>query len=117
MIAQYLDLTDEFNANGKAYVEVSNYDYCVIQVIDNGDSFKIFSTIDSGAEQGVTDGNVADSLNYQQISFLDLADNTYKTQTTSNGNFLLKVGVVGRYLQLGESGALQKLLVMLAKIG
>ena len=117
MIAQYLDLTDEYKANGKAYVETSNYDYCVIQVINNSEVFKVFATIDSGAVQSVTDGNIADSLNYQQISFLDLSDNIYKTQLGVNTYSLIRVGVVGRYLQLGEIGDVDKLLVMLTKIG
>jgi hypothetical protein len=117
MIAQYLDVTDEFNTNGEAYVETSNYDYCVVQFVSLSSSCSLYSTIDSGAVQGETDGNVALSDNYSQISFTDLSDGILYT-TFSGANGLLKVGVVGRYLRIGNGGqAANKVLVMLTKIG
>lgn len=117
MIAQYLDVTQQFNDNsGIAYIETSNYDYCVIQLIGvSVINTTIYSTIDSGAVEGVTDGDISTSTEYTQISFTDLSDNSI-TQTITSG--LLRVGVVGRYLQIYNYGATAtKILVMLTKIG
>jgi len=117
MIAQYLDVTQQFNENvGIAYIETSNYDYCVIQLVDVSISnTTIYATIDSGAIEGETDGDISTSANYTQISFTDLLDNT-TVQVLTQG--LLRVGVVGRYLKIYNPGATAgKILVMLTKIG
>lgn len=116
MLAQYLDVTNQFNENGGiAYVEMSNYDYCVIQLVGVSQvNTAIYATIDSGAIEGQTDGDISTSTNYTQVSFTDLSDGT-TVQTISTG--LLRVNVVGRYLQINNPGSTaSKILVMLAKI-
>ena len=120
MLAQYLDLTDEFQVNGDAFFEVSNYDYAVVQIINNteGDAIGFFSTLDSGAIQGVTDGNIADSINYISIVAEDLANNNFVSTDGGVGG-LFKFGVVGRYIRLytgGDPSSVSKLLIMLTKI-
>lgn len=118
MLAQYLDITDEFKVNGSALFEVSNYDYAVVQIINDGDGIEFKSTLDSGAIQGVTDGNIADSGNYVSIVAEDLTNNNFVNNDGGVGG-LFKFGVVGRYIQLytgGDPGSVSKLLVMLTKI-
>lgn len=118
MLAQYLDLTEEYNnsANG-VKIELSNYDYCIVQIYNNvGDGIQFKSTLDSGAVQGVTDGNILTSANYQTIAGLDLFSNLLVDTVTSG---IFRIDVVGRYLNLycdGGDTDVQKLLVMLAKI-
>jgi hypothetical protein len=111
MLAEYLDLTDQNQNEGFAIIETSNYDYCVIQIIDNGDS-SFYSTIDSGAVQSVTDGNALLSASYVAVAATKLDDGTLVTTTSSDG--LYRFNVVGRYIKIVSTA--QKLLVMLAKI-
>lgn len=119
MVAQYLDLTDEIKTNGFAQFEASNYDYAVIQIDGNDGDVYFKSTLDSGAIQGVTEGNISTSVNYVSIGGIRLSDNTYTTVATDNENGLFRFNVVGRYIRIeaGEGNVLSKLLVMLTKIG
>lgn len=116
MLAQYLDVTEEFNLNGEVYVETSNYDYCVVQLVASNNSVTLYSTIDSGDYSVSTNNNIFDPNpdNFSQIAFTDLSDGAIKT-TMPDANALIRVGVVGRYLKIdGETAT--KILVMLAKI-
>ena len=118
MLAEYLDLTSEFNVNSVVAFEVSNYDYAIVQIILATDEIYYFSTIDSGAIQGVTDGSVLTSTNYQQIVATDLTNNTL-IEYNGAGQSSRRFDVVGRYIKLDGSNfgtQVGKLLVMLAKI-
>lgn len=118
MLAQYLDVTDIFNANGEAIVEASNYDYCLIQIINStGDTIYLKSTIDSGAVQSVTDGNALLSTNYVDVAFTDLSNGSLNTGGLGDG--IYRLNVVGRYVKILcpiGTPAVSKLLVMLTKI-
>lgn len=114
MVAQYLDLTADLAANGFARFEVSNYDYAVIQLVGSDGFYSFTTTLDSGAVQGVTDGDISTSVDYLQVAVIKLADNTYDTSVSGDG--LFRLNVVGRYVQITGTEA-GKLLVMLTKIG
>lgn len=116
MLAQYLDLTDEFNANGFVRFETSSYDYAVVQIIGQSNEIGFFTTINSGAIQGVTDGNVLTSDNYYSSAYAtQLSDGAIVTGA-SGGDGLYRFNVVGRYISLEKGGTVNKLLVMLTKI-
>lgn len=116
MLAQYLDLTEEFNSNpvgNEVIIDVSNYDYCLIQPI--GLDVDIFSTIDSGAVQSVTDGNATTAINFTAVAALKLADGvTYLTEARDGQ--ISRLAVVGRYVKIKKGSPITKLLVMLTKI-
>lgn len=117
MLAQYLDLKDQFNAEGYVEFEISNYDYAVFQVTGLGSAFNVYSTIDSGAITGISDGSIITSTNYMNISVLNLADYKYISQVGDDG--IYRIDVAGRYIRLGQpfdTNTATKLLVMLAKI-
>lgn len=117
MLAQYLDLTDEFNANSVAYIELSNYDYAVVQIVAPSDVVYFLSTLDSGAVQGETDGDISTSTNYTSVGCVDLVTQNYVNQ--SGSSFLGRFDVTGRYLKIDGTDnevVLSKLLVMLTKI-
>jgi len=118
MLAQYLDLTDQYNTNetegGNVIVfEVSNYDYCVIQSI--GVAVDIKATIDGGAIEGVQDDSPTTATNFTTIGGTKLIDGVFTTTATNNSP--VRLAVVGRYIKLKGSGPATKLLIMLAKIG
>jgi len=125
MLAQYLDLTEEFansfDGTTNTYsvkFDVSNYDYAVVQFVDFLSEVTFKSTIDSGAVQGVTDGNALTSTNYTTVYATYLLDNTKVTVSPSNGTY--RFDVVGRYIKLTNTSGINlttgKLLVMLTKI-
>ena len=120
MLAQYLSFTQaDFDAD-KAIFELGNYDYAVIQAVglgEGGSALTIESTLDSGAAQGVTDGNYLLAENYVDVAALDLSDGaTYSNLISVDGLYKLFVG--GRYvkLSLSEEGTVTKVLVGLYKI-
>lgn len=124
MLAQYLDLTDQFNAlgsvgSGEIRIETSNYDYCIVQIVGNSNQFtSIQSTIDSGAIQGETDGDISTATNWSDIAGINLSDLSVVTGSSSFINGLIKFDVVGRYIRMAtqSQGTVSKFLVMLSKI-
>lgn len=116
MIAQYLDLTEEFNTNSYAIFEASNYSYAVVQILGATDEIYWAATNDSGAIQDVTDGNILTSTNYQSISSTNLYNNTLTDYNA--GEHLFRFDIVGRYIKLDGTNfgtQVSKLLVMLVK--
>ena len=132
MLAQHLDLTDDFNTAstyidplgttitkpaGITYVELSNYDYCLVQVVSPLEPVALFTTLDSGAIQGVTDGNVKMSTNYQSVYGVDVTDATNTLVNQAVDKAIIRFPVVGRYLKIGNTGnSAEKVLVTLTKI-
>ena len=120
MLAQYLDISNELSSNnpvGAAYIDLSNYDYCVLQIANSGNTYDFYSTNDSNAITGVSDGNISSSTNYVQIGGLNLFSNTYETTTSVDGLWRFKV--VGRYLKIlygGGGDTDVNAFIMLAKI-
>jgi hypothetical protein len=113
MLAQYLDLAPKFNSQaGTVVIDVSNYDYILVQPIGSTISFQ--STIDSGAVQGVTDGNAKLATNFTAVQGTLVLGGTTGTSVTSTNT--IRFNVVGRYLKMTGTAPITKLLVMLAKI-
>jgi len=114
MLAQYLDLADQFNSQeGVVVIDVSNYDYCLIQPI--GADVTLQSTIDSGAIQGVSDGSAVSATNFNTVAALHLSDGITYSNSVENGK-ISRLSVVGRYVKILGESVPTKLLVMLAKI-
>ena len=115
MLAQYLDLTEEFNNNpaNEVIIDVSNYDYCLIQPI--GENVTLYSTIDSGAVQSVTDGNATTAINFTSVAALKLVDGVTYDAIVADGT-ISRLAVVGRYVKIVKVNPIAKLLVMLTKI-
>jgi hypothetical protein len=116
MLAQYLDLAEEANANSNTVViDVSNYDYCLVQPIGAAASFQ--STIDSGAIQGVSDGSAVSAANFVDAYGLRTngATSTSLNTAVADGG-IIKFNVVGRYIKITCDDDVSKLLVMLTKI-
>ena len=121
MLAQYLDVSSNFVAGGTgtAVVELSNYDYCVVQFVTlSGAAASFKTTLDSGAVQGTTDGNATLANNYLDVYGVDITSSTNAlVKSLASGSGIIRFPVVGRYLKIGGTGCLAtKVLVMLAKI-
>jgi hypothetical protein len=115
MLAQYLELSEEANLNnpGSVIIDVSNYDYCLVQPIGADAEFQ--ATIDSGAITSVSDGSASSAINFNTVGGTRLFTGDFATSIGA-GN-IIRLGVVGRYIKITSvSGAFTKLFVMLAKI-
>lgn len=118
MLAKYLDLAEEANASEdvSVVIDVSNYDYVLVQPIGDAASFQ--TTIDGGAVQGVSDGGAATATNFVDAYGIrnSTATSTSLNTAVGDGN-IIKFNVVGRYLKITSGGLpFTKLLVMLTKI-
>lgn len=115
MLAQYLDLAPQMNNNnGQVVIDVSNYDYVLVQPI--GQSVVFECTIDSGAVPGETDGNASTAINF--VGCYGVSGNTTTLRDNVADGAIIRFGLVGRYIKIAIDGTgdIQKLLVMLAKI-
>lgn len=119
MLSQYLDISQDLLDNNEAIIDLSNYDYCVLQIAGNtGASYNYFSTIDSGAIQGVSDGSAVSSINFTSTLSTNLSNNSIEN-SNSGTDGLWKFNVIGRYLKIKFSSGTPngiKALIMLAKI-
>lgn len=115
MLAQYLDLIEEFNANnGFVIIDVSNYDYTLIQPI-SGTIDSVQSTLSSGAINGVSDGSAVSANGFSSAVGILVEDGVTYTSSISSDK-IVRFGVVGRYLKISGDIGMKNLLVMLAKI-
>jgi hypothetical protein len=116
MLAQYLEfLPSDFNESLQAVIDVSNYDYCLVQPIGASASFE--TTLDSGAIQGVSDGSAISATNFTPA--FGLVNNETTSTTLTNSvvtEQIIKFNVVGRYIRITCGGSPTKVLVMLTKI-
>jgi len=133
MLAQHLDLTVDFSTAstytfdgttytkpaGTTFVELSNYDFCLVQFVGlSGAAAAFQTTLDSGAIQGKTDGNVKMSTNYLDVYGVDVSSATNAlVKSVASGAAIVRFPVVGRYLKIGGTGCVAtKVLVTLTKI-
>ena len=115
MVAQYIDATLDLTTDNSVVIELSNWDYAVIQAVSPTGTINLTATNDSGAVQGVSDGSWKTATNFQTIQATKLSDGTTVTAIAASG--LYRVGVVGRYLKIGGvSASASSLIIMLAKI-
>lgn len=117
-LTRLLDLTPDINAtNPNVKIDVSGWDYVVVQAVLPGVTITVSATNDAGAIEGTTDGNAVSSLNYVAVQGTNL--NTGAAATTITGSSITRFGVVGKFMQFSAIGApvvVGKLLVFLFKI-
>lgn len=113
MISQYLDLTADFNADGLATIDVGEWDYIVVQLVAPVGTTTFNTSNDSGAVQGVTDGNAASATNFLAVQGTNLTNGSAITTIAAAG--IIKFTVIGKYFQLSGTSA-GKVLVKLSKI-
>ena len=115
MISTYIDVTSEFNANNAKVLDISGWDYIILQFVAPTGTISVTASNDSGDVQGALDGNPATATNFTAVQVTKLADGTAVTSIAAAG--LYKVGVTGRFLKFGgASAAATKVIVQLAKI-
>jgi|SRR6185437_11438563 len=115
MLSEVLDITAQFKADTLYTLDLSNWDYAVIQLVMSAGTITFNATNDGGGVTGVTDGNSRSVGNLIAVQVTNLNTGTAVTSATASG--LYRAGVVGRYLQLtGAAATASKILVYLSKI-
>jgi hypothetical protein len=115
MVSVYIDKTAELNANNATVIDVSGWDYAIVQFVAPSGTISITASNDSGDIEGSIDGNPVTATNFTTVQATKLADGTAVTSVAAAG--LYRVGVVGRFLKFGgASAAATKVIIQLAKI-
>lgn len=103
-LAKDLDFTALFTANsGVLQIDVSGWDYFIVQMITPGGATTFKATNDGGAVSGLTQGNQISATNWYAVQGVDLGTGTAATTTSSTSMY--KFTGVGRYFQLSGSTA------------
>lgn len=114
MISKVLDITDEFNANNRARLDLSGWGIATFQIISPSGTIDFTGTNDGGEETGTLDSNAANSGNYSTIQATNLSTGTAVTSANTTG--LYKFTINCKYIQLfGVGITALKILVFVNK--
>jgi|SRR6185312_3907976 len=114
MISQTIDATGSFNALGKYNIDLSGWDYAVVNIITPGGTVNFNGTNDANAKTGISDGSAWSAINWQPEALTNVATGTSVVSTAATGNFKLNVGA--RFLQLVSSSTASKVIIYLTRI-
>ncbi len=115
MISQYLDLSNEFNATSNVILDIGEWDYIIVQLVNPSGTVSFLTSNDGNAIQSVSDGSAASAINFVAIQGTNLATGSAITSIAAAG--IIKFTVMGKYFQLlGTSITADKVLVKLSKI-
>lgn len=96
------DLTDDFNANSIATVDIGGWNEAVVQLVTPTGTVNFTTSSDSGAITGVSDGNATSAINFTAVTGTNLANATGVTSLAASGQ--VKFSGIGRYLRLAGTG-------------
>ena len=103
MISKFEDVTIAFNASNAIVLDVSSFDYIVVQFVAPTGTINVQSTNDGGAVLGITSGSAALAINFTAVQATKLADGTSVTAVVAAG--LYKLSVTGKYVSFGGTAA------------
>jgi hypothetical protein len=110
MISYSKDVTTDFNANSGVNLDVSDWLSVVIQFVSPSGAVTFNGTNDSGAVQGVTDGNASLATNWVAIQATNM--NTGVAATSAAASGLWKIINPPHFIQLtGTSVTATKVIV------
>ena len=113
-LQQIIDATDQFNQNLSFVIDCGGFDYVDAQIIDPTESVSFSSTNDSGAIQGVSDGNYKSATNFLDVFGINLNNNDLAKNTAISSMY--KFNGVGRFLRFNSDNTVGKLILRLYKI-
>jgi hypothetical protein len=115
MLSNYQDVTTQFNLNNAVVLDISGWDYTVIQFVGPSGTIAVTASNDGGGLAGSTTGGPATATNFTTVQITKLLDTTAVSTVATAGMY--RAAVVGRYLKLGgASAAATSVLVMFFKI-
>ncbi len=94
-----MDFTGQFNSTYNITLDLSGWDKTTIQLVSPlGGAVVVYATNDSGALQGVRDGNATLATNFSPVQVTNLATGTAVASTAAAG--LFKYEVNAQFLRL-----------------
>jgi hypothetical protein len=115
MISQKIDVTSDFNTNGKVQLDLSSWDKFLVQIQGPSGQINFGGTNDDGAIDGISDGNAVSATNWQSLGLTNTGTNTVVTSTSTNGIF--RGDFLSRFIQLiGSSITVSKMIIELQRI-
>lgn len=112
---QVVDITEDLNNNSIATLDVGGYDFAEVQLVAPTGTFSFFTSSDSGAITGVSDGNATTAMNFTAVSGTNLATAAGVTTLAASG--IVKFPNLAQYLRISAAGAtVTKAFVRLYKI-
>lgn len=115
-IQNIIDITADLNNNSIATLDVGGWDFAEVQLVTPTGTFSFFTSSDSGAVTGVSDGSAASATNFTALSGINLATAGAATTLATSG--IVKFPNLAQYLQVTGAAAAQvtKAFVRLYKI-
>ncbi len=115
MICQLLDLTADFNTGSGINIDVSGWDYIIVQLVSPTGTVTFNTTNDGGAITGVTDGNALSAANWNLCFGTNIATGVGASSIAASSMF--RFSYIGHFFQLtGTAVTATKCLIMLSKI-
>jgi hypothetical protein len=98
MITQLLDVTSDFNANSFYNLDVSGWDYVVLQLVTPTGTVTFNTTNDGGAITGAVDGNARSAKNWNLCFGTNIA--TGVGASTIAASSMFRFSYIGKYFQI-----------------
>lgn len=115
MTSTIFDVAALFNDDSNVNIDLSGWDYAVVQLVSPTGTINFLSSNDDGSITGSVQGGPLSALNFTAVQGTNLATGAAATSGAVSG--LWKFGVIGRFLQLnGTSVTAPKILIYLSKI-
>ena len=110
-----VDISEELIRDGYYVADASNYDHIIWQFIGLSGSVEFYSSNDSGAITGVTDGNSLSATAFSAANFYDISLATNVTSTAASG--LFRSTHVGQFVKslLGGGATIDKCIIQYHK--
>lgn len=116
MITTTQDFTAQYTLTKTLNLDLSGWDYAIIQIESGSAAINFNTTNDSGAQTGITDGNASTATAWQPVQGINLATGTGAVASVA-GSTLWRFQYIGRFLQLTSATAtVSRLLVLFSKI-
>ena len=91
------DVTEEFVRDGYYVADASNWDHIIWQFVGITGTIEFFSSNDSGAITGVTDGNSLSAIDFSVANFYDISTTNFVTSASNSG--LYRSTHVGQFVK------------------
>lgn len=100
------DLSQQFNSTYRITQDVSGWDRITFQIIGPlSGSMLVYGSLDSGANQGVTQGNAELAINFMPIQATNLATGTASGTISAPGEYRVDIATQFVRLQGAFAGA------------
>ena len=104
-VQKVIDITSDLNDNDLCTLDVGGWDNVEMQLVSPTGTFSFFTSNDSGAITGVSDGSNVSATNFTAVTGTKLADNSAVTSLAASG--VVKFTNIGQYLRISGAGAAQ----------